>query len=60
MENEAGRFTLIFLAAPDDMNGPGERANAEVELTYNWPAEGEAGEALYRRAQFRAPRLPGR
>ena len=37
MENEKGRFTLIFLATPDDMNGPGERAKAEVELTYNWP-----------------------
>ena len=44
MESEAGRFTLIFLATPDDMNAPGERANAEVELTYNWPAEGEAPE----------------
>ncbi len=44
MENEAGRFTLIFLAAPEDMNAPGERAKAEVELTYNWPAEGETGE----------------
>jgi lactoylglutathione lyase len=39
MESEKGRFTLIFLAAPGDMNGEGERANAEVELTYNWPAE---------------------
>ena len=44
MENEQGRFTLIFLAADEDMNAPGERAKAEVELTYNWPAEGEAGE----------------
>ena len=43
LENERGRFTLIFLATPDDMNAPGERANAEVELTYNWP--GENGEA---------------
>ena len=35
MDNEGGRFTLIFLAAP------GEKA--EVELTYNWPPEdGEA------------------
>ena len=44
-ENEAGRFTLIFLATPEDMNAPGERANAEVELTYNWPQEGEGAEA---------------
>lgn len=39
MENAAGRFTLIFLAADEDSNGQGKRANAEVELTYNWPAE---------------------
>ena len=44
MENEAGRFTLIFLATPEDMNAPGERARAEVELTYNWPNEGETPE----------------
>ncbi|GGD57751.1 lactoylglutathione lyase [Erythrobacter arachoides] len=31
-ESEHGRFTLIFLAAP------GEEGQAEVELTYNWPA----------------------
>ncbi len=39
MENEKGRFTLIFLAAPEDMAGPGERARAEVELTHNWEPE---------------------
>jgi lactoylglutathione lyase len=39
IESEKGRFTLIFLATPEDMNGPGERAKAEVELTYNWPPE---------------------
>ena len=38
-DNEAGRFTLIFLAAPEDQNEPGKRAEAEVELTYNWPPE---------------------
>ena len=39
MESEKGRFTLIFLAAP------GDEGVAEVELTYNWPAPGEAAEA---------------
>ncbi|MGK6355564.1 VOC family protein [Sphingomonas sp. DT-207] len=39
MENEKARFTLIFMAAPEDMNALGARANAEVELTYNWPPE---------------------
>jgi lactoylglutathione lyase len=40
IENAAGRFTLIFLAAPEDVR-PGEpgRPGSEVELTYNWPPE---------------------
>ncbi|MCW4462873.1 VOC family protein [Sphingomonas sp. BT-65] len=45
MESEKGRFTLIFLAAPEDVEANGERARAEVELTYNWPpADGSAAE----------------
>lgn len=32
-DSEAGRFTLIFLAAP------GQAGVAEVELTHNWPPE---------------------
>lgn len=45
MESEKGRFTLIFLAAPDDIAADGKRAHAEVELTYNWPpADGGAAE----------------
>jgi lactoylglutathione lyase len=47
MDSEKGRFTLIFLAAPEDMNGEGERANAEVELTYNWPAADGAAPEHY-------------
>lgn len=43
MENAQGRYTLIFLAAPEDMNGPGERADAEVELTYNWDPQEYSG-----------------
>jgi len=34
-DHEAGRFTLIFLAAPGD-------AGAQVELTYNWPGDAPA------------------
>ena len=45
MESEKGRFTLIFLAAPENIAADGERADAEVELTYNWPPEdGSAAE----------------
>ncbi len=43
IENESGRFTLVFLAAPGDV----ERAKADkaplVELTYNWDPETYGG-----------------
>ncbi|MGA1735178.1 MAG: VOC family protein [Pseudomonadales bacterium] len=35
-DNEAGRFSLLFLAAPGD-------EEAQVELTYNWEPETLAG-----------------
>lgn len=40
-DNEQGRFTLIFLAAP------GEEGVAEVELTYNWPPEDGSAAEIY-------------
>ncbi|WP_443970100.1 VOC family protein [Sphingobium sp. CR28] len=40
MESEKGRFTLIFLAAPGD-------EDAQVELTYNWPAEDGSPAEVY-------------
>ena len=36
MENEAGRFTLIFLAAPADRPRAETERSPEVELTFNW------------------------
>jgi lactoylglutathione lyase len=36
MENEAGRYTLIFLGVPGDPGG-------EVELTWNWDESGYSG-----------------
>jgi lactoylglutathione lyase len=35
-ENPQGRYTLVFLAAPDD-------ESAQVELTFNWDPESYAG-----------------
>jgi len=35
-DNDAGRFTLVFLAAPGD-------EDAQVELTYNWDPEELSG-----------------
>ena len=36
VENQAGRFTLVFLAAPEDVELARERKAPMVELTYNW------------------------
>lgn len=36
IDNEAGRFTLIFLAAPGD-------ESAQIELTHNWDEAGYSG-----------------
>lgn len=38
-ENEAGRFTLIFLAAPGDVESAKSAKSPMMELTYNWPPE---------------------
>lgn len=43
VENEAGRFTLVFLAAPDDMEAALEKKAPTVELTWNWDDEAYDG-----------------
>ncbi|MBX9747527.1 MAG: VOC family protein [Hyphomonadaceae bacterium] len=42
-EYEAGRFTLVFLAAPDDVELARERKAPMVELTYNWDEHAYGG-----------------
>ncbi len=39
VDNEAGRFTLIFLAAPEDAAAARQRRAPELELTFNWDPE---------------------
>lgn len=39
MESTQGRFTLVFLAAPDDLANAAETKAPLVELTYNWDTE---------------------
>ncbi|MEC8549857.1 MAG: VOC family protein, partial [Pseudomonadota bacterium] len=36
---EAGRFTLVFLAAPNDEGSARATRAPELELTYNWDPE---------------------
>lgn len=47
MENTGGRFTLIFMAADEDQKGEGQRADAEIELTWNWPPEDGSPAEVY-------------
>jgi len=43
MESEAGRFTLVYLHAPQDAE-PAQKTHAPLlELTYNWDAEDYGG-----------------
>ncbi|MEZ5842484.1 MAG: VOC family protein [Hyphomicrobiaceae bacterium] len=43
VENEAGRFTLIFLAANEDEAAGAATRAPLLELTYNWDPEPYAG-----------------
>jgi len=43
VENEKGRFTLIFLAAPDDLEQAKVNQAPLLELTYNWDSETYSG-----------------
>ena len=47
IENSGGRFTLIFMAADEDLKGEGERADAEIELTWNWPPQDGSAPETY-------------
>jgi lactoylglutathione lyase len=38
-ENEKGRFTLVFLAAAEDVEAVKAGASPALELTYNWDTE---------------------
>ena len=38
-ESQAGRFTLVFLCAPDDVEATRANKAPTVELTYNWDDE---------------------
>ena len=42
-ENEKGRFTLVFLAAPGDLDTAKETMSPCLELTYNWDPEEYTG-----------------
>ena len=43
IENDKGRFTLVFLAAPEDAEHAAKDQAPLVELTYNWDTENYTG-----------------
>ncbi|HTK80227.1 MAG TPA: VOC family protein [Rhizomicrobium sp.] len=43
IDSEKGRFTLVFLCAPADLERAGREQAPLVELTYNWDPEQYAG-----------------
>ena len=38
-DNEAGRFTLVYLAAPQDSDIAAQLSSPQLELTLNWDPE---------------------
>lgn len=53
IENEKGRFTLIFLAADEDREAALSRRAPEVELTWNWDPEPYSGGRNFGHMAFR-------
>ena len=43
VDNAAGRFTLVFLCAPDDLERAKDERTPTVELTFNWDTEDYQG-----------------
>jgi len=43
IENDKGRFTLVFLAAPEDAEHAAQDQAPLMELTYNWDTENYTG-----------------
>lgn len=42
-DSEAGRYTLVFLAAPEDRGRALSEASPLIEITYNWDPEQYTG-----------------
>lgn len=57
VENEKGRFTLIFLAAPGDMPDAAQNKAPLLELTYNWDPEPYRGGRNFGHLAFRVDNI---
>jgi lactoylglutathione lyase len=59
VENEKGRFTLVFLAAPDDADDARRNQSPMVELTYNWDTEVYGGGRNFGHLAYRVKDIYG-
>ena len=56
-EFEAGRFTLVFLAAPGNLDSAKATRSPELELTYNWDPEEYKGGRNFGHLAFRVDNI---
>lgn len=56
-ESEKGRFTLIFLAAPNDVERAREEKSPMVELTWNWDPEELTGGRSFGHLAYRVDNI---
>ena len=54
---EKGRFTLIFLCAPEDKNLAEQNRKPLIELTYNWEKEEYSGGRNFGHLAFRVDNI---
>lgn len=59
VENDKGRFTLVFLAAPDDAEAARRNQSPMVELTYNWDKEVYGGGRNFGHLAYRVKDIYG-
>ena len=58
-DSEQGRFTLVFLAAPDDVDRAEASQSPLVEITYNWDPEDYDGGRNFGHLAYRVDDIYG-
>ncbi len=56
-DNDKGRFTLVFLAAPNDVDSFKNHWAPAIELTYNWDTEDYTGGRNFGHLAFRVDNI---
>ena len=58
-DSEAGRFTLVFLSAPSDLDSAQTNSAPVIELTYNWDPEAYTGGRNFGHLAYRVDNTGG-